>query len=406
LGATRGSSGIRARLNGDLFFSATKFHGSVGGGYCSVDVPRVHHTLYTWSTFLLSDIFYLFFSLLDLRLYSRGSATGIGLSVLAACAMRLIGVSLAAAVLIDALRRKPKRWTVAAEMAAAIGFVALWEWRNRREGWSHIGLMLENDPWVPSHGRLTAAAFVSRLLLNLRHFNLLENLLTNGLAANANLVVRVAIGILLAAISVVGFVALWKWNVAVAIYCILLSLIVAAYHPWIEVRWLLPLLPLLFACLWLGVRSIAERSGNWAYLPFAIFAMVYLVAGARFELGRIPLERATPFPGERVKLEENYDLQKIAIWWRQHSSPDDKFAADHQGLLQVVTGRVGVHAAENNYPNVLEQGLRRNGASVVFVDLNSDRDNAWALPAIEKSPHFQLLADEPHAQLYHFTPPR
>jgi hypothetical protein len=371
-------------------------------------------TLFTWSTFLLSDVFYLFFSLLALWLYSRGSATGIGVSVLAACAMRLIGVSLAGALLVDALRRRPRRWTVAAEMAAAIGFVALWEWRNRRKGWSHIGLMLENDPWVPSHGRLTAAGFLNRFLGNLRHFNLLENLLTNGLTANANLIAKVAIGILLAVICGIGFLALWKRNTAAAIYCILLSLIVAAYHPWIEVRWLLPLLPLLFACLWLGVRSIADRignwavnwAGNWAYVAFAIFAVVYLAAGARFELARIPWERATPFPGERVKLEENYDLQKIAIWWRQHSSPDDKFAADHQGLLQVVTGRTGAHSVESNDPDVLEKELVRERAWYVFVDLSSDRDTAWALPAIEKSADFQLLADEPHARLYHFTPPR
>lgn len=363
-------------------------------------------TLFKWSTFLLSDIFYLFFSLLALWFYSRGEAAGTGASVLAGCAMRLIGVSLAAALLIDALRRRPRRWAVAAEMAASLGFVALWEWRNRRKGWSHIGLMLENDPWVPSHGRLSVAGFLSRFLGNLRHFNLLENLLTNSFAANANLIVKVTIGILLAVVCCIGFFALWKWNNAVAIYCILLSLIVAAYHPWIEVRWLLPLLPLLFACLWLGVRSIAERTGNWAYVAFAIFAVVYLVAGARFELARIPLERATPFPGERVKLEENYDLQKIAIWWRQHSSAGDKFAADHEGLLQVLTGRAGAHSAESNEPGVLEKALARDRASYVFVDMSSDRDNAWALAAIEKSSHFQLLADEPHARLYHFTPPR
>jgi hypothetical protein len=123
-------------------------------------------------------------------------------------------------------------------------------------------------------------------------------------------------------------------------------------------------------------------------------------------LGRIPLERTTPFPGERVKFEENYDLQKIALWWSQHSSTDDKFAGDHPGLIQLMTGRAGVFYPESNQPDVLENGLARDQASYVFVDLSSERDHAWVLSAIEKSGHFQLLRGEPRARLYHFTPPR
>jgi len=357
-------------------------------------------TLFRWSTFLLSDIFYLFFSLLALWLYSRGLAPGTGVAVLAACAIRLVGVSLAAAVLIDAVKPRRKRWAVAAEMAGAISFVALWELRNARRGWSHTGLMLENDPWIASHGLITPVGLLHRFFLNLRHFHLLENLLTNGLTAN------VVIGILLAVICGIGFRELCKPNTAAAIYCILLSLIVAVYHPWIEERWLLPLLPFLFACLFLGVRSIAARTGNSAYLAFALFAALYLVVGLRFELARIPLERATPFPGERVKFPENYDLQKIALWWRQHSSLDDKFASDHPALTQVITGRTGVHYPESDQSDVLENELARDQVFYVFVDLSSARDNVWVLSAIEKSASFQLLLSEPRARLYHFTPPR
>jgi hypothetical protein len=357
-------------------------------------------TLFNWSTFLLSDIFYLFFAVLALWLYSRDLALGTGMSVLAACAMRLIGVSLAAAILIDAVRSRPKRWAVAAEMAGAIGFAALWELRNARRSWSHTGLMLENDPWIPSHGLISPVGLIHRFLLNLRHFHLLENFLTNGLTGN------VVIGILLAVICGIGFRELCKLNTAAAIYCILLSLIVAVYHPWIEERWLLPLLPFLFACLFLGVRSIAARTGNSAYLAFALFAALYVFTGLRFELARIPLERASPFPGERVKFAENYDLQKIALWWRQHSSPDDKFACDHLALSQIMTGRTGVRYPESDQSDVLENELTRDQAFYVFVDLSSARDIVWVLPAIEKSAHFQLLLGEPRARLYHFTPPR
>jgi hypothetical protein len=186
----------------------------------------------------------------------------------------------------------------------------------------------------------------------------------------------------------------------------LLTLIAAAYHSWIEGRWLLPLLPFLLACLFLGVRSIATRTGNPAYLAFALFAALYLFAGLRFELDRIPLERTTPFPGERVKFEENYDLQKIALWWTQHSSPDGKFASHHLGLAQVMTGRIGVNYPESDQLDVLESELTRQQAFDVFVDMNAARDNEGALSAMEKSAHFQLLLSEPQARLYHFTPPR
>lgn len=356
-------------------------------------------TLFHWSTYLLSDIFYLFFSLLALWFYSKDSASGTGLSVLAAVALRLIGVSLAAALFLDAIGSRKKRWVVAVEMAGVVGLAGLWELRNARLGWSHTGLMLENDPWVPSHGQLTLVGLTHRFLTNVRHLDALQEMVTNGYTAN------LLAGVLLAAICLIGLRELCTTNSAAGIYCILLTLIVTVYHPWIEDRWLLPLLPFLFACLLLGVGWIAARTHNSVYLGLVLFVALYLSTGWKQERAAVPRERSTPFPGERVKFPDNFDLQTTALWWKQHSSAEDKFASVHPAMGQVMTGRRGVLYSQYDALDVTERKLAQDRAFYVFVDTTSPIDAKWAFSTLEASPRFQLLHSEPHARLYHFNPP-
>jgi hypothetical protein len=133
------------------------FRDSLGvlGSSLTVLLSLGSSALFYWSTFLLSDIFYLFFSLLALWFYQRNRIAGTALALAGACSIRLIGVTLVAAVLVDGLWRRKKPRDIVAATGPALLLAALWEVRNIRRGISHIGLMIQNEPWIPEHGRVS-----------------------------------------------------------------------------------------------------------------------------------------------------------------------------------------------------------------------------------------------------------
>jgi len=362
-------------------------------------------TFFQSSTFLLSDMFYAFFSILGLYLYQRPGATrGTGLAVLAACTTRLIGVSLAAALLIDCLRSRPKRWGLAAAMGLGILFVGLWELRNAHMGWSHVGLMIQNDPWVASHGRISPADILRRFAINVTRYRDYLDFVANGIIQRPAWLLPLGLFVAL------GFRRLfWRGYTAAGIYFVLCAVIVNVYHPWVETRWLLPLLPLLFAYLLAGVGVVAEKvqgkAATCVYASFAVFLLLYLTNGVRRIVAQIPEERGTQVPGQLVKYPENYALQRLGLWMRDHSAPGDKYACFQPTLMDLITDRVGVYYPFTDDSEALENTLQRQRVRYVLMDLRSRQDRLMLLPAIEKSGHYRLVKVEGSTRLYESVPP-
>jgi hypothetical protein len=351
------------------------------------------------STFLLSDHFFVFFSLLALWWYQRGSTRGAVLSALASCLVRTIGVALAAAFLLDSLRKRPIRWAQAVGHTQPLLFAVFWELRNRRLGWSYTELMTQNEPWVPAGGHVTAGGLLARFVGNFAYGRALEDLLTNGLTRDIGWAILP--GLVLAALFVVGFRRLfYNGKSAAGIYFIFFSVAVALYWPEVVVRLFVPLVPLMFAYLVAGVQEVAERTKfQWVYAPAALFLGLYLVTGFREDIPFVADSRGSPFPNQIVKYSTNYDLQRLALWWKDHALGSDIYACQHRILVGLLTGRVGVTYVDAGRPEALADGLRSVHARFLLLDLNSDSDRKLAHVA-EQSDKFGLTREGGRARLY------
>jgi hypothetical protein len=352
------------------------------------------------SEFLLSDVLYLFFSMLALWLYQKGSSKGTSMAVLACSAVRMVGFVVAAAFIFDYLVKRDKRRGLAVTMIVVIALVGLWEVRNSHLGSSYTGHMMQNLPFVPSEGYISAGGMLRRLAGNLKDYQVFQALLTNEFTKKAWPLV------VLGPLMLLG---LWRaaarGQSVLVIYFLLYLGIVEVYYPWIESRWLLPVLPLLFAFLVAGVQAFAETvSPKWLYPAFTLFAIFFLHKGFHEAAAAVPDERGSPFTNQAVKYPDNYDLQRLALWWKDHATREEKYACLHPLLVGVITGTVGAEYPFTTDPDELERELRRQKVHYVLMDLNSRMDREILLVAIEKSGRFRLVKSEATARLYEFAP--
>ena len=357
------------------------------------------------STFLLSEMFFVFFSLLALWLYERDNTPGAVLSTLAACLVRSVGVALAMAFLLDSLCQRKQRAHSAAYLVPLV-YVALWELRNRLLGWSYTELMTENEPWNRGSGHITVARMLSRLVVNLGYGRAFEDLLTNGLTQQIGW--PILPGLVLGTLIAVGFWRLFRAGKSAAgIYFILFPIVVALYWPEVVIRLMMPLLPLAFAYLVAGVQEIAERWNHKSVYVFALlFLGICLAVGFRGDLPIIAEDRTAPIPYHFVKYVGNEDIEQLALWWKAHSAESDTYACQHPNIIGIITGRSGVTYGAGGELDAVEGRLRAKHARFLFLNLNSDSDRQLAL-VVGQSAKFRLTRQQGRALLYEladFTP--
>ena len=368
---------------------------------------------FNFSTFLLSEIFYIFLSLLAFWWYRRGNTAGTIFSSLAGLMVRTVGVCLPVAFAIDTLlldpfRKGRKRWMYAAAYAMPLLFSLGWEVRNRLLGWSYSELMMENEPWNRASGHIAVSRLLARPWDNLAYGRDIENLLTNQWTRDANWAIWP--GIALAVLIALGFRRLSlnressegkmiQGHSAVGIYCILYLFAVALSFPEVVARYMVPLLPFLSAYLVAGVQSVAEFGGRWLYVPAASLLALYLTAGYHNDLQIVADDLARRIPGQLVVYPGGEDIHRLALWWKEHAGENEIYACQHPNVINVITGRHGVHYGNTTQPDGLERSLEAKHARFLLLTMNSSRDRAAARVA-ESDAHFHLVREQGEARLY------
>ncbi len=156
--------------------------------------------LFFYSTYLLSDIIYLFFSMFALVIIRRPLTkdrawplqTLIGIVVLAACMTRIVGLALVAAMIVTALlSRLARRATPpSSQIIVLMGVVAavfLWEYRNMLVGDSNFKLFLQKEAWIEEAGYVSARDFVARFFQNSSRHERLASIFSNGMLEHFSL---------------------------------------------------------------------------------------------------------------------------------------------------------------------------------------------------------------------------
>ena len=289
------------------------------------------------STQLLSEMFYLFFSLLALLFYQRGGTAKAVVCALATVMMRSAGVSLAAALFLDSLRQRPRRWTRLTALATPLVLAVLWELRNSRQGWSYTRIMMQSEPWVSSSPNLSVLGLLGRLSEIIGYGRLVVRQLTNQ-DGDGGFLTRF-VGIILVAFFLIGC---WRFvaggRSSLVLYMVLFVTVVSLSWPFVEPRLVMPLLPLAFGSMIAGIRWVAEKTRPpLVYAAAALLVVVFLWTGFRAEVAAAARERSSPFPETQLKYPANYDLQRAALWWKQTAAPEERYACRQPNVIEALT---------------------------------------------------------------------
>jgi len=179
-------------------------------------------------------------------------------------------------------------------------------------------------------------------------------------------------------------------------------------------RYFVPLLPFLFYYAYVAVIFIAcgagrlggSRAGALIAAGALFYCAGYLTFGFREMVRRIPLEHRSPFGAYPIKYEFNYDVERLALWLKEHSQPNETYMSQHELLLTLIAQRKGyeVPLTPNSQP-VLDM-LADKRIQYVLVDKKKPEQQKYLLPVILAHPEkFNLIGEEKQASLYRVNLP-
>ncbi|MBS4015149.1 MAG: hypothetical protein KGZ86_01750 [Candidatus Latescibacteria bacterium] len=222
-----------------------------------------------YSHYILSEIPYLFFSILGLYLLEKSQVLNrknIALFVLMICVLiftyyiRTAGISLILATLIYLIiKKRYKEFLIVLVFSAA--FIYLWQTRSAKYGGGgYFEQFLSRNPYDLEAGKISSGELVSRFFKNLKIYTT-EVFPKIVLPTWHKLTALRIFGFLSSGLILVGLISKLKKIKVTEIYLILFLGITFAWpEVWTGDRFILPVVPFLFYYLILGVRLISKKS--------------------------------------------------------------------------------------------------------------------------------------------------
>lgn len=364
--------------------------------------------LLDYSHQVMSEIPYLLFAMFGLLALARawpesGSLSINAWSVLSFISMmwayhvRSFGVVLIAAlVLLLVLRRN---WRQAAIVATASAVTALpWMLRNRSVsgGGVYVKQLFQVNPYQPELGYLDIAGFLTRLSYHVMA-NLFERLpaaFVRNLDADHPLSRLVAIALVGAGIYAIVQCVRGRWFLLPVIYMVLSLGLIFAW-PWVDERFLLPLIPLFIFFVLYTTRMVLRRAVGPATTVIAAVILV-LVLGSN----------AAALVDLRDKGQAEYEPRwnnyyKAGLWLRGNGEAGQVVACRKPFWMNVVSGLPTIVYPFKPPSEVVETMQKRNVAYVVVDQLGFSSTPRFLVPAIrQNSERFRALWHAPAPDTY------
>ena len=364
--------------------------------------------LVAYSHQVMSEVPYLALSLLSLLAIARawpeagrpsiGAWSALGfVSMLSAYYVRSFGVVLVAAlVLLLALH---KHWRQAMIVAAASVAAALpWILRNRSVGGGgfYVKQLFHVNPYQPELGYLDPSAFLSRLGSHVV-WNLFERLpaaFVRGLAADHALSRLVAIALVAAGIYALTDCVKRRQFLLPASYT-LFSLVLIFAWPFVDERFLLPLVPLfVFFVLYTARRLLTWAPGSTR--PMIAAAIVLLALGSN---AAALVQLRDQGQAEYEPRWRNYF--DAGMWLRANGASREVVACRKPYWMHVVSGLSTIVYPFKPPGEVVDTLQRRQVTYVVVDQLGFSSTPRFLVPAIrEHSERFRALWHTPSPDTY------
>ena len=381
-------------------------------------------SLFLHSTFLLSDIIYLFFSLLALVMIQSLLKTDsgwlnhalIGIIVLAACMTRIVGLALIAAMIAHIIaswlkRRATPSPVLIIMLLMVMLMVSLWEYGNNLTGHSNFKLFLQKEPWIDEAGYTSATGLVARFFGNIERYGWIGIILTNRMLEPFGTIQKYVAVVPITFFLLGLVISLKSQSTVAALYTAIYLSLIVAFQGEAGARYFVPILPFLFYYSFLGLRWFVQTLAKFTApaIPrlISVGAVCYLIAylcfGLLYMVRAIPEEHKSPFGVYSIKYKYNYDTQRLAMWLKDHSAQDDSYLTQHADMMDIMTQRKGYNFPFSQNPQKLLEFLREKEIRYVLADNKKWEVQKYLLPAIKAFPdEFNLIRDEKSASLYQF----
>lgn len=403
--------------------------------------------VYHESTQLLSEPAYLLFSMAALLMLdepARGDGTGDrgaaersrpawlrewapGALLLVVVMTRYIGITLPLAVLLvegTAVARRRRRPRLLLALMALLALSAAFVWGRQLRpdnaaGWFQTFVLV--DPWTPSSGRLSAVALLERIRDNIGWLPAAGGMLFNLWSTarpKPDFPLQVA-GLLVLATGL--YLSLRRRLTVDGVYLALYLAVVAAHMlvgGYGDYRFLVPVAPLLFyygleAVRHLVRHTVAARLGTLPTTLVGGMGAFYVIAfvGLGLEDARSGVHEAhsSPFGEYPIKRPSNFDAERLALWLKSNSGPNDRYAAGQKDMFDVISERRGFDLlpARTSPHEAFVTWLEQQRVRYLLVDRTGSALGDSLLALVRAYPRvFPVIWELPRASLHQVTPRR
>ncbi len=364
--------------------------------------------LLAYSHQVMSEIPYLLFAMFGLLALARawpesGSLSINAWSVLGFISMmwayhvRSFGVVLIAAlVLLLVVRRNWRQ--VAIVVMASVAMTLPWMLRNRSVsgGGFYVKQLFQVNPYQPELGYLDVSGFLTRLSYHVV-WNLFERLpaaFVRNLEADHPLSRLVAVALVTAGIYAIVQCVRHRQFLLPLVYTVLSMGLIFSW-PWVDERFLLPLIPLFIFFVLYTTRMILRRAAGTTTTVIAAVLLV-LVLGSN----------AAALVDLRVKGQAEYEPRwnnyfKAGLWLRSNGEGGQIVACRKPFWMYVVSGLPTIVYPFKPPSEVVDTMQRRKVTYVVVEQLGFPQTPRFLVPAIrQNSERFKALWHAPAPDTY------
>jgi hypothetical protein len=307
---------------------------------------------------------------------------------------------------------------------ALLAFLGVGLWEVFAMHGSYVGGWLRtpfvDDPWTPDTAPFCLSAPFVKVRENLELLPVVGGILLNSQSLeNAAVGITLCVsGTLLIALGL--YLALPPRLTVTPLYVLIFVLVATAHMVFTgendNYRLLVPVVPFLFYYAIDGARHLGEYAArgaakNWLAISLQAAGIVYVLwfvgLGLRHATRGVYEAHASPFGSYPIKRPWNYDAQRIALWLKAHSQPQDRYASTQRDMFDVLTERRGLEIGLGRVKtsDSFLAWLDEHQVRYVLVDHTMPVIRDSLLGAIHANPQrFRSLLQLSRASLYEVQP--
>jgi hypothetical protein len=392
-----------------LYFMVKRLTGSAALAFAASFITALNSHLLRSSTITMSEVPFLFVSMLAILFFIKAvedqrelKSIWLYLSILliAACyhtkttAVALIG----GAAIYLALAKDWKR------LAVTVGGFALvclpWYIRGKKLGSSHMGQLMQINPYKPELGNLTTSTFIERIQHNFVRY-ISTDIPSGILSLEVNFEKAPLsfwiLGLLLIGLILWGIFKLKDFRVMILGY-IAGTMAVLLIWPdiWGGIRFILPLVPLAIFLALYGIKEllalvIGEKNTSFVPYIFLVFGLFYVK----------PIN-ALQEQAEQTMSPNYTNYFEMAKWAKKNTPKDAIFSARKPDMFIYYADRLCVGDKPSLDDKEVLDFFRKNKVDYVIIEqLGFSSTAKYLVPAVQKNPDkFDVVLQLPNPDTY------